>query len=96
MSLKIRPNECCELGSYECQVPMPLNGRLQSIDFCIADIVAALNAANIATVASCCGHGQMDGSILLNDGRMLTVKNGVRPWSNPPWQTLVENQIAKP
>jgi len=98
MSAHIRPTKCCAVGSYGCQVPMPLNGRLQSIDFCLADIVAALNASNIQTVGSCCGHGQMDGSIILEDGRILTIKNGVRPWDNPPWRTLVETNTtnAKP
>jgi hypothetical protein len=60
---------------------MPINGRLQSIDFCIADIVAALNAANIITVASCCGHPNAShdnqsktcGVISLEDGRELLV-----------------------
>lgn len=59
---------------------MPLNGRRQDIDYCVADIVAALNAANIRTVASCCGHGIMNGKILLEDGRTLKIENGVRPW----------------
>ena len=69
-----QPEKCCELGSYECQVPMAINGRRVDIDFCIADIVAALNAANIVTVASCCGHGKQDGSIALENGRTLTIK----------------------
>ena len=62
-----KPDKCCECGSYECQVPMPLNGRLQGIDYCIADIVAALNAANITTVASCCGHGVYHKTIIVKD-----------------------------
>ena len=52
---------------------MPLNGRLQSIDICIADIVAALNAANIKTIASCCGHGKIDGKISIEGGRELII-----------------------
>lgn len=44
------------------------------MDICIADIVAALNAANIVTMASCCGHGIQDGSIVLEDGRELIIK----------------------
>lgn len=64
-----QPDKCCEMGSYECQIPMPVKGRRRDIDFCISDIVAALNAANIITVASCCGHGRMDGAISLEDGR---------------------------
>ena len=65
--------KCCGIGTYECQVPMPINKRVQSIDICIADIVAALNAANIITTASCCGHGEIDGAIMLEDGRVLGV-----------------------
>jgi len=56
---------------------MPINGRVFNIDYCIADIVAALNAANIKTVASCCGHGGNDipSIITLEDGRELILKN---------------------
>lgn len=67
---------CCEPGTYECQVPMAIKGRRRDIDLCIADIVAALNAANIVTVASCCGHEDQDGSILMEDGREITIKAG--------------------
>ena len=72
MSIK-KPDKCCAMGSYECQVPMPLNGRRQGIDICIADLVAALNAANIKTVASCCGHGEPPATISLEDGRTFQV-----------------------
>jgi hypothetical protein len=72
----VRRRGCTPVGGYLCQVPMPLNGRLQCIDFCIADIVAALNAANIKTVASCCGHGdESKSSVMLEDGRELLVRN---------------------
>jgi hypothetical protein len=74
MNFQRKNKECCECGSYEHQVPMPIRGRRQDIDTCVADIVAALNAANITTVASCCGHGEQDGSIVLEDGRELIVK----------------------
>ena len=64
---------CCTFGEYSCQVPMPINGRRRDIDICIADIVAALNAANLKTVASCCGHEQINASIVLEDGRELNI-----------------------
>ena len=65
---------CTPMGEYKCQIPMALNGRLQSIDFCIADIVAALNAANITTVGSCCGHGDESlANIMLEDGRIVFI-----------------------
>ena len=81
-AVNVRPTKCCDFGTYDCQVPMPLNGRLQSIDYCIADIVAALNAANIRTVASCCGHGKIPASIVLEDKREIAipVDQVVRPW----------------
>lgn len=63
-------------GSVETfteQVCMPINGRVQCIDKCIHHIVAALNAGNVRTTASCCGHLITPGSILLEDGRCLGV-----------------------
>lgn len=70
-----RPETCCDPGEYKCTVPMPINGRVRGIDFCIADIVAALNAGGVTTVASCCGHGEKDGVISLEDGRELVVRS---------------------
>ena len=55
------------------QVCMPINGRVRCIDYCIHHIVAALNAANISTAISCCGHGKHDGVITLEDGRALVI-----------------------
>ena len=69
-----KPDKCCGMGTYECQIPMPSKDRVRGIDFCIADIVAALNAANIVTGASCCGHGKMEARISLEDGRDLFFK----------------------
>ena len=59
--------------TFRNQVRMPCRGRVVSIDYCIHPIVAALNAGNIRTVASCCGHGAQDGSIALEDGRELVI-----------------------
>ncbi len=71
-----KPKKCCPCGTYSHTIPMPIRGRLQGVDFCVADIVAALNAANVETLASCCGHGYMPGSIILENGReIIIVKN---------------------
>lgn len=70
-----KPEKCATMGSYECQIPMPCEGRVVGIDFCVADIVAALNAAGILTVASCCGHGITEARIALADGRELVVEH---------------------
>lgn len=69
------PKDCCDFGEFKCTVPMAINGRRQDIDICIADIVTALNAANIPTIASCCGHGKIQGNIRLVDGRELEIDN---------------------
>lgn len=70
--INLKPARCCECGSGEHTIPMPINDRVRYIDICIADIVAALNAASITTIGCCCGHGASLGSILLEDGRCLT------------------------
>ena len=64
---KIDTSKHCTAGTFEHQIPMAIMGRVRYIDYCIADIVAALNASGINTIASCCGHGEMDGSIVLDD-----------------------------
>lgn len=71
-----KKKKCCDMGTYDCQVPQSIRGRRQDIDFCIADIVAALNVANIITVCSCCGHGKINGNIMLEDGREIIIKFG--------------------
>jgi hypothetical protein len=71
-----KPDNCCKVGTYEHSIPIPLNGRVQGIDFCVVGIVSALNAAGIETRASCCGHGKRDGNIILEDGRILIIRGG--------------------
>lgn len=70
-------DRCDEPGgpvTFANQVRMPIKGRTPCIDWCIHPLVAALNAANITTVASCCGHEKMYGNIILEDGRTLIVR----------------------
>jgi len=43
------------------------------IDSCIADIVRVLNEGGIYTRTSCCGHGNGDGEIILQDGRIINI-----------------------
>lgn len=66
--------ECGSVATYAGQACMPLNGKLVGIDWCIHQIVAALNAGGVRTVACCCGHGKQDGVITLEDGRELVVR----------------------
>lgn len=68
---------CDEPGgrkTYDNQVSMNLNGKVQCIDWCIHRIVAALNAGGIETTMSCCGHGRYPGTIHLADGRVLKIE----------------------
>jgi hypothetical protein len=46
----------------------------KDIDRCIAPIVDALNTAGIFTANSCCGHGERDGEIILQDGRTIIIR----------------------
>jgi hypothetical protein len=63
----------CKHGTV---VPMPIGGRVRDIDSCIAHLIAALNCSGACrTIACCCGHGNLPGSILLEDGRCLVVMN---------------------
>ena len=71
------------------QACMPLNGRVQCIDFCIHHIVAALNAGGVRTVGSCCGHGTMKGNIILEDGRVLIIQQ--KPESMNEWGEAVKS-----
>jgi len=74
----------CVLGRTKTvlRVPIPSNlsytGKfrwaLKPIDRCIAPIVKALNDAEIYTAGCCCGHGEVDGNIILHDGRILIIK----------------------
>lgn len=59
--------------TYANQVCMPLNGKVVCIDWCIHQIVAALNAGGIETIACCCGHNKKQGRIDLADGRVLYI-----------------------
>jgi hypothetical protein len=61
------------------QMLMPIAGRVRSIDYCIGHIVAALNAGGVETVASCCGHGDQPGTIILADGRELIIRRDAYP-----------------
>lgn len=73
--------------TFENQVPMPINGRVQCIDRCFAHLVAALNAANIPTVASCCGHKKVKGNIVHEGGRTLIIEQ--TPGSTDDWKKAI-------
>ena len=70
------------------RICLPINGRILGIDFCIHKIVAALNAANIPTSASCCGHGKIKGNIVLEDGRTMIIQQ--TPESTDAWNEVIK------
>jgi len=78
----LKPDKCCDLGTYDHQVCMPIMGRVCGIDYCISHIVAALNAGGVETVASCCGHGKMPSIISLDDGRQLAIFDNLAEWES--------------
>lgn len=70
-----RCDSCGGVETYENQVSMPIGTKVVCIDWCIHRIVAALNAGGVKTVACCCGHGDKQGRIDLEDGRVLFIGN---------------------
>ena len=66
-------DECGGIKTYANQACLPLNGKVRCIDWCIHQIVAALNAGGVVTTSSCCGHGVQEGRIDLEDGRVLVI-----------------------
>ena len=67
-------DECGGEKTYANQAMMPINGKVRCIDWCIHQIVAALNAGGVETIACCCGHGEQAGRIDLADGRVLVIE----------------------
>lgn len=73
----------CEWGTtvrVDVEIPDEVTDREEGytkpvgVDACIAPLVHALNShAGVTTIASCCGHGNRPGSIILADGRELIV-----------------------
>lgn len=81
--------------TYKHQMPMPINGKVCYVDHCIAKLVAALNAANIETRVSCCGHGEMPGRIDLTDGRVITITEGSIFSDKPLWVDVTLKDFDK-
>lgn len=69
----------CEWGNtvkVEVAIPSHTGKARQTVvdvDRCIAPLVSLFNANGMPTTASCCGHGQLPGTILLADGRWVII-----------------------
>lgn len=55
-------------------------GSIQ-VDRCLAGLVAALNTGSISTIASCCGHGEGDGFIAIEEDGVYRLLIVCRPGS---------------
>jgi len=55
-------------GDYKCHVATNLKdkeGRIIYVDKCLKEAVENLNANGFTTIASCCGHGIIQPSIVI-------------------------------
>mgnify|MGYP005664536361 CR=1 FL=1 len=66
--------------TYSEQVCIPLEGRVICIDKCIHHIISALNAGGVRTHACCCGHNDLIGNIVLEDGRWIGIFESEEEW----------------
>ena len=54
--------------------PKEISGKIEvNVDRYIAPLVQLLNDCGIETISSCCGHGKMPASIILNGGLEITI-----------------------
>ncbi len=72
----------CEWGNTtKVKLSKPQRGsEYIDVDECISSIVQALNIAGIETVASCCGHGNLLGNIILKDNRVIEIHPDFNIW----------------
>jgi hypothetical protein len=55
-----------EFGSYDAAIPMrTAQGRMVAVDVCIATEIGRLWMHGVVTVGSCCGHGQMQPTVVV-------------------------------
>lgn len=67
-----KPKTCCAGGTNEHTVPVCINRcKVVEVDFCVATLVCALEAGGFRPIASCCGHGKIPPSVLLEDRTMV-------------------------
>ena len=90
---------CHETEKVLVKIPNDLSStgrnkwKLAQIDKCIAPIVKALQEGGIDMRGSCCGHNKVDGTIHLQDGRMLVIKKDGDKYyrDNPGTKNTIEN-----
>lgn len=60
----------CEstFGDYKCHVPTNIKdskGRVVNVDKCLKEAIESLNDKGMKTIASCCGHGIINPSVII-------------------------------
>ena len=75
-----KPRRHCGVCTNQHSVPIPIKGRVRSVDFCLSRMIAALVAGGVETVACCCGHGKMIGNIVLESGEWIGVFRNWQEW----------------
>ena len=58
--------------------------EVKQVDRCIAALVAELQEAGIDMRGSCCGHGRVEGAIVLRDGSSVSIGEARRRLPFPP------------
>lgn len=81
----------CERQTPKAEVE--LGTAVVAVDSCLAGLVTALNAAGYKTLACCCGHGERDGRIALDDGREINIR-AFTPSQVLNWSDLVSAKEA--
>lgn len=75
-----------EIGTTKHQVKI---SKTIFCDKCIAYLVKTLNEGGIKTVASCCGHGKINGNIVLENGKVLIIADFD---DDMKWQRLLKKE----
>ena len=98
-----KPRRCFKCGKepvlVRVKIPADLSstGKIKwrecSIDACIAPIVKALQEGGIDMRGSCCGHGEHEGDIHLQDGRTLIILD--EETSNLYWKSKRKTYTIK-
>ena len=84
-------------GDYKCHVKTSLkdsSGRFIYVDKCLKEAIENLNKQDIKTIASCCGHGIIQPSIIINlkrekmkETQEILIKMGFKNINNNVWQS---------
>lgn len=95
----------CKQGN-EKQIRLT-DGSIKSCDECIHDIVQMFNDYGMQTIASCCGHGKQNTSIVLKGGREIIIIENYKdariidslfPPLNPranEWKFTIKRKLAR-